>query len=275
MIPEIMINQPFHFTKRSGPVLVSMPHVGLDIPDDIARHMTGQAKQLTDTDWHVDRLYDFLAELNCSVIRARYSRYVIDLNRGTQGEALYPGQSETELCPTTGFDNAELYHEGKRPDRTEIARRKELYWQPYHDRIAATLAEIKTQYGTAILWDAHSIQSQIPRFFKGTLPDLNLGTANGTSCAPSMARRLLKIGENSAYSTVLNGRFKGGYITRHYGRPKQNIHAIQMEISQINYMDETPGFTFQKNRADRLRPVLKNMIESLTGDIENTVQENQ
>ncbi|WP_417623854.1 N-formylglutamate deformylase [Paremcibacter congregatus] len=251
---------PYHFTKGRGPILVSMPHVGLDLPEDIAATLTEEARKLTDTDWYVDRLYDFLGDLDCSVIKARYSRYVIDLNRGEAGQALYPGMSETELCPTTGFGTEPLYLEGQVPGPEEVARRKALYWQPYHDQIAAELARIRQEFGFAILWDAHSIQSHVPRFFDGRLPDLNLGTGNGVSCDPALAELLREIGEASDYSTILNGRFKGGYITRHYGDPAANIHAVQMETSQITYMDEAPDFTFQEVRAARLRPVLKDMM---------------
>ena len=237
-----------------------MPHVGTRIPPEIFEKLTAPARQLTDTDWHVDHLYDFLKEYDCSVIKANYSRYVIDLNRGAEGKALYPGQSETELCPTTGFGTEALYLAGKAPNRDEIIRRKEQYWQPYHDKIKAELHRIKQTFGYAILWDAHSIQSHVPRFFDGQLPDLNIGTADGLSCDPALARRLYDLGKASPYSTVLNGRFKGGYITRNYGNLAQNIHAIQMEIAQITYMEEAPSFTFQQDRAEKLRPTLKDMI---------------
>ncbi len=257
----------FHFTRGNSPLLISMPHVGVAIPDDIALHMTDQAKKLVDTDWYVDWLYNFLDEMDCSVLCARYSRYVIDLNRNPGGGSLYPGQSETGLCPTTSFDNAALYLKGQKPDNTEITRRKELYWQPYHDRLRAELNRIKAQYGYALLWDAHSIKSHVPRFFDEQLPDLNLGSGGGTSCAPALADKLLATATASPYTAVLNGRFKGGYITRHYGDPENNIHAIQLEISQITYMDEAPAFTCQKDRADRLRPVLKAMISALSGSL--------
>ncbi len=259
-----MPEQPFHFTPGRGPVLVSMPHVGVDLPDDIAAGLTDAARKLTDTDWHIDRLYDFLGEFDCSVVRARHSRYVIDLNRGAEGKALYPGQSETELCPTTGFDGAALYCAGKEPDQDEILRRKQTYWQPYHDQIRRELERIKAEYGYALLWDAHSIQSRVPRFFDGKLPDLNLGTGNGISCAPAMADMLFRTGQQSGYSVVLNGRFTGGYITRHYGDPDRNIHAVQMEIAQITYMDEAPTFQFREERAEMLRPVLYRMFSQLT-----------
>lgn len=252
----------YHFTQGSGPLLVSMPHVGTRLPDDIAAMMTTKGRAVEDTDWYVDRLYNFLDELGISVLQAKYSRYVIDLNRGADGATLYPGKSETELCPTSSFDNHPLYQQGYEPDTKEISRRQQLYWQPYHDKIQAELDRIKQQFGFAILWDAHSIQSHVPRFFEGRLPDLNLGTADGASCDPDRANALYAIAKASPYTAAFNGRFKGGFITRTYGNPADNIHAVQMEISQTTYMDEAPDFDFQADRAEKLRPTLKAMIES-------------
>ncbi len=248
----------FHFWQGNSPLLVSMPHVGIRLAPEIMADLNDPDRAITDTDWYLDQLYDFLPEMDVSLLRAEYSRTVIDLNRG--GTALYPGQSETELCPTTTFDNQALYHAGGEPDATEIQRRKEQYWQPYHDRLRAELKRIKAQYGYALLWDAHSIKSHVPRFFDGQLPDLNLGSGGGASCGPVLADGLLAIGTASPYSTVLNGRFKGGYITRHYGNPDHGIHAIQLEIAQITYMDEAPDSGFCEARAARLRPTLKSMM---------------
>ena len=256
-----MTELPFHFVQGDSPLLVSMPHVGLKVPEDVARHLTINSGKLADTDWHLDWLYSFLATMGVSTLVACYSRTVIDLNRGADGYALYPGQSETELCPTTGFDNQPLYKEGCAPDGLEIQRRKELYWQSYHDELRAELSRIKKQYGYALLWDAHSIKSHVPRFFDGQLPDLNLGSGNGTSCDSELAEGLLKIATGSSYSAVLNGRFTGGYITRHYGDPDNDIHAIQLEISQNTYMDGAPAFIFREDLAAKLRPILKSMIE--------------
>ncbi len=249
----------FHFTQGSTPLLVSMPHVGTALAPEVERALSDAGLQLTDTDWHLDQLYDFLEDMGVSTLIAYYSRTVIDLNR--DGSVLYPGQSETELCPTSGFDNQPLYQAGRSPDQREIQRRKETYWQPYHDKLDAELNRIKDHYGYALLWDAHSIQAQVPRFFDGQLPDLNLGSGDGTSCSSELAQGLLSIATSSPYDAVLNGRFKGGYITRHYGEPDQGIHAIQLEISQITYMDETPDFDFCEKRAARLRPTLKAMID--------------
>jgi N-formylglutamate deformylase len=250
----------FHFHRGEGPLLVSMPHVGLEIPDEIKANMTAAALSLIDTDWYIDRLYDFLADMDVSIISAKYSRYVIDLNRGTDGISLYPGKTVTELCPITTFDGAPLYKGGHKPDTEE---RTEKYWQPYHDRIAAELKRIKETHGRAMLWDAHSIKSHVPEFFDGRLPDLNLGTGNGISAGHDRVEKLDAIISRSAYSSALNGRFKGGYITRHYGDPKNNIHAVQLEISQITYMDEAPHIKFQEARANQLRPLLRTLIETM------------
>lgn len=253
----------FHFSQGHGPLLISMPHVGTDIPPEVDQYLSEKGRQLTDTDWHLDRLYDFPAAMGVSTLMARHSRTVIDLNRPADGSGLYLGQNETELCPTTAFDNQPLYQEGCAPDGAEIQRRKETYWQPYHDRLRAELDRIKKQYGYALLWDAHSIKSHVPRFFDGQLSDLNLGSGNGLSCSAELAEGLFSIAASAPYSTVLNGRFTGGYITRHYGQPDRNIHAIQLEISQITYMDEAPAVIFREELAARLRPTLKAMIKYL------------
>ncbi|TPD59253.1 N-formylglutamate deformylase [Emcibacter nanhaiensis] len=251
----------YHFTPGSAPLLVSMPHVGTEIPPAIADSMTDDARAVPDTDWHVDRLYDFLGDMDLPVIRARYSRYVVDLNRDAEGAALYPGQSETEVCPGSSFDHKPLYTSGQGVDPAEAARRIGLYWRPYHDRLRQELDRIRGDYGYALLWDAHSIRSVVPRFFAGQLPDLNIGTGGGSACAAGTAEAILAVGQASSYSTVLNGRFKGGYITRHYGEPAHNIQAVQMEISQTTYMEEDPPYAFDEAKAEILRPVLRNMMQ--------------
>lgn len=250
----------FHFHRGEGPLLVSMPHVGLEIPDHIKANMTEEALSLIDTDWYIDRLYNFLVEMDVSIISARYSRYVIDLNRGTDGISLYPGKTVTELCPTTTFDGEPLYKDSHIPGTEERTRK---YWQPYHDKITSELKRIKEKHGRAMLWDAHSIKSHVKELFDGRLPDLNLGTGNGISAGHDLVEKLDAIVSRSAYSSALNGRFKGGYITRHYGDPKNSVHAVQLEISQITYMDEAPHIKFQEDRANQLRPVLRALIETM------------
>lgn len=255
---------PYLFREGRGPLLVSMPHVGLHIPDDIAAGMTPLALTVSDTDWHIDRLYDFVDDLGASVIVATHSRYVVDLNRPPDGASLYPGQATTGLCPAVTFDGEPLYRDVAAPDEAEIARRVTRYWKPYHDQLDAALRRLKDTHGCALLWDAHSIRSLVPRLFEGRLPDLNIGTADGAACDPDLSGRVLQAAESAeGYSAVLNGRFKGGYITRNYGRPGDNIHAIQLELSQSTYMDEAPPFAFREELAREVRPVIKRMLASM------------
>jgi N-formylglutamate deformylase len=238
-----------------------MPHIGTHIPDDMLDHMVDGVRAVPDTDWHLDRLYDFLADMGANVIMATHSRYVVDLNRSRTGDALYPGQSETGLCPLDSFAGQPLYLDGHEPDGAEIERRIERYWQPYHDRIAAELSRIKARYGYALLWDAHSIKSHVPRFFEGRLPDLNLGSGGGVTCDADLSKRVHALVRKSGYSTALNGRFKGGYITRHYGNPAANIHALQLEIAQCIYMNEDAPYGFCDDKAQQLRPLLRQMLD--------------
>lgn len=254
----------FRFRAGNGPLLVSIPHAGTFVPEALARRFAAPARGLPDTDWHVDRLYDFLPAIGASAIAATHSRYVIDLNRPPDDSALYPGRDATELVPTTTFDRAPLYREGETPTAAEIAERRETYWQPYHAKIAETLDGLKARFGIALLFDAHSIRSVVPRFFSGRLAELNLGTAGGQSAAPALAARLFAIlARDAAYSAEFDGRFKGGYITRRYGRPRAGVHAVQLELAQIAYMDEAPPYAFDETKAVRLRPLLRNLLEAL------------
>jgi N-formylglutamate deformylase len=251
------------FIPGEGPLLVSMPHVGVEIPEDIAARLTPLAGALPDTDWHVDRLYDFLAGLDVPVLKARQSRYVVDLNRPPDGTALYPGQAGTGLVPVETFAGEALYAAGETPDAAEIETRVEKYWRPYHEKLTGELARIRAVHGFAILWDAHSIRSQVPRLFEGQLPDLNFGTSGETSAAPGLAAALMRIaGGQGDYSAVLNARFTGGYITRQYGDPAAGVHALQLELSQATYMDEDPPYAFDEARAARIRPLLRRLVEA-------------
>ncbi len=253
--------QPFTFRQGRSPLLVGMPHVGLDIPGDIAAGMTELALTRPDTDWHIDRLYDFLDEIGASVIAATHSRYVVDLNRAPDGSDLYPGRDTTELCPTASFHGEALYRDGQAPGIAEIARRVETFWRPWHARLAAELDRLKDAHGVAVLWDAHSIRSRVPRLFEGRLAELNIGTAGGASCDRALAGRLVDIANSAEeYSVVLDGRFKGGYITCHYGNPANRVHAVQLELSQRTYMDEDPPFTFRDDLAREIRPVLRALL---------------
>ena len=255
---------PFRFRQGSRPLLISMPHVGTYVPPALAARFTDEARQVPDTDWHLERLYDFADELGASVLVATHSRYVIDLNRAPDGVSLYPGQSVTGLCPVDTFDDTPIYAAGDLPDDAEIAARREAVWQPYHAKLTEELARIKAQHGVAALWDAHSIRSVLPRFFDGKLPDLNLGTGKGISCDPALAQTLLGIAESApGYTGVLNGRFTGGYITRHHGNPAQNVHAVQLEMTQSSYMQEALPFDYLPEVAAGVQPHVRRMIEAV------------
>jgi N-formylglutamate deformylase len=254
------------FKQGSLPLLVSMPHPGTYVPPAIAARLTEVAKTVPDTDWHMPQLYDFLQDLDVSVLQATHSRYVIDLNRAPDNRALYAGASNTELCPLETFDLEEIYLEGQRPGDGEVAERRATYWQPYHNRLREELESIKARHGFALLWDAHSIRSTVPRFFEGRLPDLNLGTADGQAAAPGLLDLLVAVAKDAAplgYSHAANGRFKGGYITRSHGKPERGIHAVQLELSQITYMDEAPPFTFREDLAEGIRPVLSGLVHAM------------
>ena len=254
------------FTLHRGtrPLLVSMPHVGTHLPASVSQRLTAEARTVPDTDWHLERLYDFARELGASVLAATHSRYVVDLNRPPDNANLYPGQDTTGLCPVDTFDKTPLYADGNGPDDAEIAARRDAIWRPYHQALADELARLKTEHGTVALWDAHSIRSVLPRFFDGKLPDFNLGTANGDSCDAALAAQLQE--QASAvpgHTAVLNGRFKGGYITRQYGKPAAGVHAVQLELSQCAYMAEVYPFAYDEARATALQPALRGMLATV------------
>jgi N-formylglutamate deformylase len=252
---------PFKFSAGGAPLLVSMPHTGTHVPEALLARMTEEAKLLPDTDWHLERLYDFLDELGASVLVATHSRYVVDLNRPPDNANLYPGQDTTQLVPLDTFHRQPLYRRGEEPDEREIAQRVETYWKPYHSQLSHALRKLKNEHGYALLWDAHSIFSEVPRFFSGKLADLNFGTADGRSCAAGIGEALMK--KVSGYGAVLNGRFKGGYITRSYGAPASGVHAVQLELSEATYMEESAPFRFNDSFAKRLRPQLRALIDEL------------
>ncbi|HET6805481.1 MAG TPA: N-formylglutamate deformylase [Frateuria sp.] len=229
----------FRLDQGSAPLLISLPHDSSHIPDDIAARMHPSARRSPDTDWHVARLYAPLAQaLGASLLRPLASRYVVDLNRPADGHALYPGRRETGLVSTIGFDGEPLYLEGA-PDVAEVQRRVNDYWRPYHAALQQELARLRALHGRVVLWEGHSIRSRVPMLFDGQLPDYNLGTADGASCgAPLQARLDAVLQGQDGYSHVVNGRFKGGYITRHYGRPAEKVQAVQLELAQYTYMDE-------------------------------------
>lgn len=251
----------YTLTKGRVGLLISMPHNGQQIPDDIAAVMTNAGKQVADTDWYMDTLYDFAALLGVYTITPKYSRYVVDLNRNTTNENLYPGANSTELCPTTAFDLSPLYLDENTPNEQEIERRIALYWQPYHLAIQQTIAEMKQQFDHVILFEAHSILSHVPRFFSGKLPDFNFGTVDNKSCAKALIEQVETL-DFSPYTTVTNGRFKGGYITRAYAQPAENIHTLQLELSQQTYMDE-PSDHYNEQKATQVKKKLKTLVECL------------
>ncbi|WP_284336170.1 N-formylglutamate deformylase [Comamonas sp. NoAH] len=255
---------PFVFHPGNVPLLVSMPHAGTHVPEEIAAELTEEARQVPDTDWHMPLLYDFAQAMGASVLVATHSRYVVDLNRPPNGESLYPGQSVTGLCPVDTFDDTPLYADARPAvEPEEIARRREAYWQPYHVQLHAELERLLALHGKVVLWDAHSIRSVLPRFFAGKLTDLNLGSADGKSCDHRLAQQLLDIAQEApGHTAVLNGRFKGGYITRHYGDPARNIHAVQLEMTQCSYMQEVLPFDFLPERASRIQPTLQRMLQA-------------
>ena len=252
---------PYRYRYGSSPLVVSMPHVGTFVPASIARSLNDCAARRPDTDWHLPRLYDFLGELDATVITASFSRYVVDVNRPPDGANLYPGRDTPKLCPTDTFGRELLYRNGD-PDDAEIRRRVEGTWQPYHRRLAMEVERVKARHGVAILWDAHSITAEQPRLFEGRLPDFNLGTGGGTSCDAALARSLrVALERHKGYTSVLDGRFKGGYITRHFGNPAREVHAVQLEMVEDIYMDEEPPFAFRPERAARVRPILREQLQ--------------
>jgi N-formylglutamate deformylase len=255
----------FRFTQGSVPLLLSMPHVGTDIPDDIAARLAPCALARADTDWHLATLYDFAADMGASTLAARWSRYVIDLNRPPEDTNLYPGQDTTGLCPVDTFRREPLYRDGLAPDAADVQRRLDLYWRPYHARLRAELDRLLALHGRVVLWDAHSIASVVPRFFEGRLPDLNFGTvsstANGASCALQLQDEMLCVAEaQDRFSFIFNGRFRGGHITRHYGDPAGGVHAIQLEMCQCLYMNEAPPFDYRPDVAGKVQPLLREFL---------------
>jgi len=257
--------QTYTLHRGSTPLFVSLPHDGTALPDDIAARMTPAACRVPDTDWHVSRLYAFARELGASIIVPRYSRYVVDLNRPPDDTSLYPGQNTTGLCPLVQFSSAPVYLDGQQPSPDEVAERVQRYWRPYHTALGEEVERIRATHGRAVLWEGHSIRSIVPFLFEGRLPDLNLGTAAGASCSAGLQRRLSAVlGAHACYSSIVNGRFKGGYITRHYGQPERGIDAIQLELAQCNYMDED-SFEYREELAVRLQAVIRELLEVCLG----------
>jgi len=251
-------------SRGNSPLVLGLPHTGTDLPDDCAARLNDRGRGLADTDWHIHDLYAGLVA-DATTVRTRLHRYVIDVNRDPKGQSLYPGQNTTALCPLTDFDGEAIHLAGREPDAAEVARRKHAYHAPYHAALQAELDRVRDLHGFAILYDCHSIRSKIPFLFDGTLPDFNIGTNDGATCDAGLQARVEAICANAdGYTSVSNGRFRGGWTTRHYGRPSQGLHAIQMELAQSTYMLEHPPRSYAEPSAERLRGHLKTILETLS-----------
>jgi len=248
-------------TPRDAPLLVSIPHAGTFVPEGIGERFVGPARELPDTDWFVDRLYaPLVEELGATVVQARFHRYVVDANRPPSDQSLYPGQETTFLVPTRTFAGELIYSDWDVPRAAERASRRATYWTPYHDALAEELDRLQGIHGRVLLWDAHSIRSRIPRLFDGTLPILNVGTAGGASCSSAIRGAVGDAASRGDVDHVLDGRFRGGFITRHYGQPAHGVHAVQLELAQRSYMDEDTRL-FDDAAADAIRPVLRRLMD--------------
>jgi N-formylglutamate deformylase len=255
----------FDLHRGSTPLVVSLPHAGRAIPPELAPRLVERALAVEDTDWHLERLYAFARDIGASLLVPRLSRYAIDLNRPPEDTPMYPGVNNTGLCPTTAFTGEPIYREGQAPDAAEIARRIETWWRPYHAALAAELARVRAAHGHAVLFDGHSIKSELPWLFEGRLPDLNLGTASGTSCAPSLreaAGAVLR--SQDRWTVAVDGRFKGGTITRRYGRPAEHVHALQLEMCWSCYLaDESRPDAWDDRFAGGVQPLLRRLLGTL------------
>jgi N-formylglutamate deformylase len=251
----------YEFHRGTTPLLISIPHSGTELPEALAHRLTVVGRGVPDTDWHVDKLYDFARGLGASIIKANYSRYVVDLNRSPDSASLYVGNPTSPVCPTETFGGSFIYMAGQEPDDREIAARIEQYWRPYHDRIAVELMALRTAHGRALLWDAHSIASEIPSLFAGVLPEFNLGTRDGASCPRGLGDELLDIVlRDGEFGAVLNGRFKGGYITDHYGKPADGVYAVQLELARRAYMNEQLEQMWEAQHAQRAQVLIEKLL---------------
>lgn len=266
------MTQPlFHLTERGGPLILSAPHPGRGLPPEVACRLTAAGLAQIDADHAVDQLYDFAEDFDATTITATLSRYVVDLNRSPDNQPLYPGQFGSGLVPVETFEGEALYRAGDEPTPQEIAGRVDAWWRPYHEALADLIAARQARHGYCLLWDCHSIAQVAPKLFDGRLPDLNLGSYDGHACPAALARSVLAaVPDNAPYSRVLDGRFKGGFITRHYGRPADKVFALQLELTQSTYLAATPTARtppqIDPDRHDRLRPVLRAMLAAFTNE---------
>ncbi len=251
-----------------SPLLIDVPHAGTLVPPEIAARLTPAARALPDTDWHVEKLYAFARAAGATLLAATHSRIVVDLNRDPSGAELYPGADNTELCPTRTFGNDPIYDQGGAPASAEIAARRARFFDPYHAVLAREIERIRARHGHVVLLDAHSIRAEVPRFFAGRLPDLNLGTAGGASCGTAVEAAATAILASAAgFTHVVNGRFKGGWVTRRYGEPARGVHALQLEMAQSAYMDEAPPYRWDARRAAPLSAVLARLVDALSAQL--------
>ena len=228
-----------HVDRGEAPLIVTVPHAGTRIPPPFDEGLISLDRAQKDADWHVDRLYDFAVdELDATLFRTDVSRTVIDMNRDPSGASLYPGQATTGLCPSITFDDEPLYHRGHEPGSDSIEERRELYFEPYHAVLQDEIDRLRKQHPRIVVYEAHSIRSIVPLLFEGELPELNIGTNGGTSCGPELIHAVETICKASGRSWITDGRFRGGWTTRHYGRPAEGVHAIQMELAMRFYLDE-------------------------------------
>ncbi len=254
---------PVNVNQGGGPIILGQPHGGTYVPPDIWAALNDNGKLLADTDWHISQIYDGLLP-SATVVAATFHRYVIDANRDPQGASLYPGQNTTGLCPLTDFDGLPIYLSGQEPDASKIEQRRAEFHAPYHAALAAEVARVKAKHGFVIIFDCHSIRGHIPFLFEGTLPNLNIGTDNGKTCASALEKIANNIAKSSSFTSVLNGRFRGGWTTRHYGKPDENIHTIQMEVTQSTYLiTEAAPWNISHTKATELRAVLQNILTNL------------
>ena len=254
----------FEVSRGSSPVILAFPHTGTEVPPDIRARLNDNGRLIADTDWHIHTLYAGLLP-DATTVRATFHRYCIDANRDPAGTSLYPGQNTTGLVPATDFDGKPIWNEGEAPAEADIAARLDDFHRPYHAALAAEVERVRAEHGVAVLYDCHSIRSLIPFLFEGRLPDFNIGTDNGRTCAPAIETATAEIAARAeGYTHILNGRFKGGWTTRHYGRPQTGVHAIQMELAQASHLaTEAPPFAYDSGKADRLRVHLKSILERI------------
>lgn len=259
-----MMSDPFEVSRGSSPVILGFPHTGTRVPADIEARLNANGRLLADTDWHIHELYAGLLP-EATTVRATFHRYVIDANRDPEGVTLYPGQNTTGLVPTTDFDGKPIWNAGEEPSPADIAARLEAFHRPYHAALAAEVARVRREHGVAVLYDCHSIRSVVPFLFEGRLPDFNIGTDMGRTCDPKIEAAAVEVTANAeGFTSILNGRFTGGWTTRHYGRPESGVHVIQMELAQSSHLAaEAPPFAYDRARADRLRPHLKTLLERI------------